>query len=153
MSQPSLIPKLSQPAAPPGGPAVAPALAAGADDAPTRAFHAALAEAMELSEAMVAEDDAEPIDRMMLDESVGFLLPVISSLGLPPPVVLPLRNGGIGAEWHERGMNIELRFRRRSDVYAVIEDARGIVADYHGRDPSLQHARAALQEFARRTDG
>nr|WP_294551640.1 hypothetical protein [uncultured Rhodopila sp.] len=47
----------------------------------------------------------------------------------------------MGAEWHERGVNIELRFRRVFDVYAVIEDARGIVPDFHGRDPSLQHAR------------
>jgi hypothetical protein len=153
MTQPSLLPKHTEPAAPERGPRLTTASAAAADDAATRDFHTAVTEAIELSEAMVAEDDADPIDQTILGDTVRSLLPLISSLGLPSPVVLPLRNGGIGAEWHERDMNIELRFRRIFDVYAVIEDARGIVPDFHGRDPSLQHARAALQEFARRSDG
>nr|WP_294509225.1 hypothetical protein [uncultured Rhodopila sp.] len=153
MSQPFPVPKLGQPAAPPGASGLTTALAAAADDAATRAFHAAVTKAMELSEAMVVAGDAEPIDQTILADTVRLLLPAISSLGLPSPVVLPLQNGGIGAEWHERGMNIELRFRGLSGVYAVIEDARGIVPEFHGRDPSLQHAVSALQEFARRSNG
>jgi hypothetical protein len=126
-------------------------LAALADDA-AESFHAAVAEAVKLSGAMVAEDDADPIDQEILGDAVRSLLPLISSPGLPTPLVLPLQNGGIGAEWHERSMNIELRFRRLLDVYAVIEDARGLVPAYHGRDPTLQHTASALQEFARRSD-
>jgi hypothetical protein len=47
-------------------------------------------------------------------------------------------------------MNIELRFRNPYHIYAVLEDARGVIQPFHGRDPGLVQTRAALRELATR---
>ena len=107
-------------------------------------FYAALAEARELSRTMVAEDEANPMDNQTVDYAVQSLLPIIKRYKLPPPLILPLQNAGIGVEWHTAGMNIELRFRKPYQVYAVLEDARGAIQEYHGRDPDLVQASPAL---------
>jgi hypothetical protein len=65
-------------------------------------------------------------------------------------LILPLRNGGIGVEWHDRGLNIELRFRAANETYVVIEDAMDGVRTYHGRDPEFVHAELALGGLQRR---
>ena len=69
---------------------------------------------------------------------------------MPAPLVLPLQNGGIGAEWQVFGMNIELRFRNPYHIYSVLEDARGVIPPFHGRDPHLVQARTTLRELATR---
>jgi len=48
-------------------------------------------------------------------------------------------------------MNIELRFRKPYDIYAVLEDVRGVVLSFHSRDPNLVYARAALRELSNRS--
>jgi hypothetical protein len=109
-----------------------------------REFYAALDEARELSRTMVAEDEASPMDKQTVDYAVQSLLPIIKRYKLPPPLMLPLQNAGIGVEWHTADMNIELRFRKPYHVYAVLEDARGAIQEYHGRDPDLVRASLAL---------
>jgi hypothetical protein len=109
-----------------------------------REFYAALDEARELSRTMVAEDEASPMDKQTVDYAVQSLLPIIKRYKLPPPLMLPLQNAGIGVEWHTADMNIELRFRKPYHVYAVLEDARGAIQEYHGRDPDLVRASPAL---------
>ncbi len=84
-------------------------------------FHAALDEARELSRTMVAEDEARPMDKQTVDYAVQSLLPIIKRYKLPPPLILPLQNAGIGVEWHTADMNIELRFRKPYHVYAVLD--------------------------------
>jgi hypothetical protein len=110
----------------------------------------ALIEAIELSKTMVAEDEAAPINDQTYFYAVEVLAPVIIAMKLPVPLILPLQNGGIGAEWHDHGMNIELRFRNPYHIYAVLEDARGEILPFHGRDPHLVRARVALHEFTTR---
>src|SRR6516225_6752499 len=66
-----------------------------------------------------------PVDDQTLLYAVQSLAPLILSLELPPPLVLPLQNGGIGAEWHTSGMNIELRVRKPYGIYAVLEERPG----------------------------
>jgi hypothetical protein len=129
------------------------AFTAAAGETRTEAFVTALNEALELSALMVAEDDGDPMDHQTVVYAVQCLLPYIKSLKLPCPVILPLQNGGIGMEWHDAGMNIELRFRHVYDVYAVVEDAQSILRGYHGRDPSLYHAEIALRELSSRSVG
>jgi hypothetical protein len=112
----------------------------------------ALTEASELSETMVSEDEASPIDDQTLSYAIGALTPLFISMEIPAPLILPLQNGGIGAEWHDFGMNIELRFRNPYHTYAVLEDARGVIPPFHGRDPRLVQAHTALREFATRVE-
>jgi len=107
-------------------------------------FYSALDEARQLSRTMVAEDEAIPMDKQTVDYAVQSLLPIIKRYKLPPPLMLPLQNAGIGVEWHTAGMNIELRFRKPYQVYAVLEDAHGAIRDYHGPDPDLVRASSAL---------
>lgn len=113
-------------------------------------FDNALIEAIELSKTMVAEDEAAPINDQTYFYAVSVLAPFIIEMELPVPLILPLQNGGIGAEWHDHGMNIELRFRNPYHIYAVLEDARGVIQPFYGRDPRLVRTRAALRELATR---
>jgi hypothetical protein len=110
-------------------------------------FVEALTDAHELSNAMIAEREISPIDAPTVNYAIQSLVPLIMSLKLPPPLILPLQNGGIGIEWHASGMNVELRFRKPYEVYAIFEDARGVIATYQGRDPYLVQARSALSQL------
>ncbi len=116
-------------------------------------FREALRDALELSDTMIADEAGDPIDNQTMIYAIQSLEPLFMSLNLPPPLVLPLQNGGIGTEWHTSGMNIELRFRKPYDVYAVLEDAQGAVPPYHGRDPHLVQSRSALCELSARSAG
>ena len=109
----------------------------------------AVRDAILLNGEMLAAEEGDPLDSQTLQYALQSLAPLIISLRLPPPLILPLQGGGIGAEWHTSGMNIELRFRKPYDVYALLEDARG-TTPYHGRDPDLAYTHPALQELSRR---
>jgi len=113
----------------------------------------ALIEAIELSKTMVAEDEAAPINDQTYVYAVEVLAPLIIVMELPVPLILPLQNGGIGAEWHDHGMNIELRFRSPYHIYAVLEDAQGAIQPFYGRDPFLVQTLAALREVSTRAVG
>lgn len=112
-------------------------------------FIEVLSDALKLNATMLDADEADPIDNQTLQYAVQSLLPLIASLELPALLILPLQNGGIGAEWHASGMNIELRFRKPYDVYALLEDAQGTTS-FRGRDPDLVHTGHALREISRR---
>jgi len=111
----------------------------------------ALTDALELSDTMVAAEEGDPVDHQTLLYAIQSLVPLVVSLKVSPPLILPLQNGGIGAEWHTSGMNIELRFRKPYDIYAVLEDARGAIEPFHSRDPDLVHTRSALCELSTRS--
>ena len=65
-------------------------------------------------------------------------------------LVNPLQLGGVSCEWHELGINLELRFRGLTDIFAVIEDARSELTEYYGPDGELLRAREALAVLAQR---
>ena len=113
-------------------------------------FYQALDEAMELLETMISEDEASPIDQQTFNYAMTVLRPLFMETEMLAPLVLPLQGGGIGVEWHDFGMNIELRFRNPYNVYAVLEDVGGVIQSFHGRDPYLMKSRAALREFSNR---
>lgn len=103
---------------------------------------------MEMAVEMAAADEADPPS----PETWGFAFLALLSFSakLPLPLLSPLQLGGLSAEWHERGMNIELRFRGVDDVFAVIEDATGEIPEFQGRDPTLARTAAALGRLADR---
>ena len=68
------------------------------------------------------------------------------------PLILPLDLGGLSAEWHNHGLNIEIRFRASQPVYLIIEDARAQIKEYRGRDPSLARAFQAIIALAHRSN-
>jgi hypothetical protein len=111
-------------------------------------FFEALSDALELNATMADAEEGDPFDVQTWQYAVQSLEPLIASLELPIPLILPLQNGGISAEWHAAGMNVELRFRKPYDVYAVLE-GRGDPT-FHGRDPDLGRARDALRNLSRR---
>jgi len=113
-------------------------------------FSRAWNEAVELSETMVAGDEGTPLNVQTWTYAAQTLIPLVSALELPSPLMLPLQNGGLGVEWHEKGLNIELRFRNPYQVYVVLEDAHGIVPTLHDFDPNLVKARVAFHELATR---
>jgi hypothetical protein len=115
-----------------------------------RQFEQALGDAIEVSETMVSEEEASPFDGQTFNYAVSVLAPLFIEMEIPAPLVLPLQNGGIGAEWHAFGMNIELRFRNPYHVYAVIEDVQLTIPRFHGRDSNLVRARKALAKLAAR---
>jgi hypothetical protein len=116
-------------------------------------FGKALIEAIELSKTMVAESEAAPLNDQTYFYAFNVLAPLIIAMELPVPLILPLQNGAIGAEWHDHGLNIELRFRNPYDIYAVLEDARDAIQPFYGRDPFLVETLAALRELSTRAVG
>jgi hypothetical protein len=111
----------------------------------------ALSDALQLSDTLVASDEGDPVDQQTLTYAIQSIAALMVSLEVSIPLILPLQNGGIGVEWHRSGMNIELRFRKPYDVYAVLEDARSVIDPFHGHDPELVNARFALSELSTRS--
>jgi hypothetical protein len=94
---------------------------------------------------------ADEIDQPHLEIWKSALLKILPYASLiTAPLVHPLQLGGVGLEWHDHGMNIELRFRGEDDVFAVIEDARGELQEFYGRDAGLRRSSAALNLFMQR---
>lgn len=110
------------------------------------AFDSALDMALECAIA----DEMDPPKRDTWIFAWCILVIHTAAVPVPLPLLSPLQLGGLSAEWHTRGMNIELRFRGFNDVFVVIEDARNEVSEYHGRDPALSIAAAALNRLAER---
>jgi hypothetical protein len=98
--------------------------------------------AVEMAIEMAAADEMDPPS----PETWGFAFLALLrfAVQLQLPLLNPLQLGGLSAEWHELGMNIELRFRGVDDVFVVIEDAYGEIPEFQGRDPTLEKIAAAL---------
>ena len=114
------------------------------------AFFDAVREAVDQAVAMADEGEIAPPNAQTYQFAIVSLAPLAHVFALPAPLLLPLQDGGIGAEWHDHGLNVELRFRAPYDVYAVIEDADAIVDELHGRDNDLKKAQLALAELSHR---
>jgi hypothetical protein len=120
-------------------------------DALATAFFEALTEARSMVEDDEMEaPEADTWNAAHLALSAFLAGPLSEALGVP--LISPMRRGGLSAEWHERGLNIELRFRGPTDVYALIEDVRGVIEDFRGRDPHLARTAGAIAELAARSD-
>jgi hypothetical protein len=113
-------------------------------------FIVAFQEALNQHNLMSSEADIDPIDPQTWEYAWQSLSAIAKTHDLPPPLVSPLQGGGVGAEWHDRGMNIELRFRAPYKVYAVIEDTLDQIQPLSDFDPHFAYVLPALQNFSRR---
>jgi len=111
-------------------------------------FMAAFASGLRFAAEMAAADEADAPNADIWAYAWRELRPFAPLL--PPLLVNPLQLGGVSCEWHEVGINIELRFRGLADVFAVIEDARGELPEFYDRDLELRRAREALVVLAMR---
>ena len=113
-----------------------------------RDYREAFDTAAELAAEMLAANEMDAADPVIWRFALESFLPFAWLIS--PPLVNPLQLGGLSCEWHEHGMNIEVRFRGVSDVFTIVEDALGEMPDFHGRDSTLGHALDALSLFAKR---
>jgi hypothetical protein len=97
---------------------------------------------------MAAADEADPPSMEIWQNAWDAL--AFFQTKLPAPLLAPLQLGGLSAEWHERGMNIEVRFRGAENAFVVIQDARKEVPEFLGPDPKLIRARGALEKLSAR---
>jgi hypothetical protein len=128
---------------------------AGATHDRLSALATAIIEALTEGRCMAEDGELEPPDADTWNAACRALTAFLAgpfAEALDVPLISPMRRGGLSAEWHERDMNIELRFRGPRDVYAVIEDARGAIGDFRGSDPHLERAAEAIAELASRSD-
>ncbi len=100
--------------------------------------------ALEMVRDAVEEGEMGPPNVPTWSFALQSLAPMILASNLTMPLFLPLQGGGLGAEWHDQEINIELRFRGPYQVYCLIEDARAEVNSYSGSDPHLHRATEAL---------
>ncbi|MGH7072507.1 MAG: hypothetical protein ACREFO_21205 [Acetobacteraceae bacterium] len=108
----------------------------------------AFEEALWLATEMAAADEAEPPDPNIWESAWRF---AVGDQGSAPiPLITPLQLGGVSVEWHEHGLNIELRFRGVTDTFTLVEDIRGELHDFAKRDPGLKEASLALRTLATR---
>jgi len=114
----------------------------------SREFLDAFVSAVSLATEMAAADEADPPSMEIWQNAWDAL--AVSQTKLPAPLLAPLQLGGLSAEWHERGMNIEVRFRGAENAFVVIQDARKEVPEFLGPDPKLIRARGALEKLSAR---
>lgn len=60
-----------------------------------------------------------------MQAAAGTLIQQIAEPGLPMPTIVPTSDGSIQLEWHERGIDLELRLRSQSRYELYFEDATG----------------------------
>jgi hypothetical protein len=97
---------------------------------------------------MFAADEMDAPDFDLWKSAAIKMIPYVGTISAP--LVHPLQLGGVSFEWHDAGLNIELRFRSELDIFVVIEDARSEIPEFLGKDPFLTNAVAALDALIRR---
>jgi hypothetical protein len=70
--------------------------------------------------------------------------------GLPAPTVNPSPDGAVYAEWHAKGLDIEIVFEAPYKLVVLIEDARGEVAPFNGESIDGRVALEALKVLGSR---
>lgn len=123
-------------------------------DQQTNALDAAFTDTLSEAILMLEHDETEAPDIVCWKLAYHFLSRFFGNAlfaNLQLPLILPLDDGGVSAEWHDHGLNIEVRFRSSNSYYVVIEDARAQIPEYRGRDPLLARVIEAISALARRS--
>ena len=102
----------------------------------------------ELAQEMVEADEMDPPDVGVWRMAVIRIDPFVGRVN--PPLVYPLQLGGVSLEWHENGINLEIRFRGQEDIYVVIEDAEKELVEFHGQDFDFAQTQCALETLVSR---
>lgn len=64
--------------------------------------------------------------------------------GIPNPTISPTANGGVFIEWHEHGLDVELRFRADDSLWVEVSDRLGEVPSVAAAVADPEAARPAL---------
>jgi hypothetical protein len=64
---------------------------------------------------------ARAIDQRSVDRVLGFLAMAMTD-GTPPPSVVPLESGGLQAEWHRAGLDVEIEFQPGEDAHLYLHE-------------------------------
>ncbi len=77
-------------------------------------------------------------------------LAALERLGIPAPTVNPSPDGALYAEWHAKGLDLEIIFEAPYRIVILIEDARRLVPTYTGEGTDLAPALEALKALSAR---
>jgi hypothetical protein len=119
------------------------------------ALYEAFSEALVDVEIARGEGDADAPDEQTWAFAWGALSQLLTGLDVPLPLVIPAPTGGLGAEWHAAGLDIELRFRAPGRIYCAVEDGRSVISrasdfrsDLRGIGPAVRELAARLKQAA-----
>lgn len=74
----------------------------------------------------------------------------LKPLGIPAPTINPSPDGALCAEWHDKGVDLEIIFEAPYRIIVLIEDARHLVSTYSGEGTDLSPALEALKALSAR---
>lgn len=74
----------------------------------------------------------------------------LERLGVPAPALNPSSDGALYAEWHMRGLDIEVIFEAPYRIVVLVEDARGVLPAFEGEGSDIDMAFQALQALCQR---
>ncbi len=74
----------------------------------------------------------------------------VQQMGVPAPTINPSPDGALYAEWHMKGIDIELIFEAPYRITILIEDARKHLAPIEGEGSDLKMAIPAFQALCDR---
>lgn len=81
------------------------------------------------------------------------LLSRIMRPNTPPPIIMPTSDGSLQLEWHEKGLDLEVRIYSRSRFYVSVEDLRNRGRDWEGTITSnLARVKSAINDLTDRSD-
>jgi hypothetical protein len=71
----------------------------------------------------------------------------------PTPLIVPTADGSLQIEWHEKGIDLEVRIQRQSRYYVCFEDLRNPGNEWEGVITSnLTQLKKAIDELTGRPD-
>lgn len=74
----------------------------------------------------------------------------LESLGVPAPTINPSADGAVYAEWHMRGLDIEIIFEAPYQIVILVEDAQGVLPPLEDEANDLRGVLGALQTLSSR---
>ncbi|SRR6266436_4957296 len=95
---------------------------------------------------------ARPIEFSNLQAAVD-LLKWIMRPNTPSPIIMPTSDGSLQLEWHERGLDLEIRVRGRGRYYANVEDSRTLDGNWEGMiTADLTQLKNVVEDLTGRSD-
>ena len=95
---------------------------------------------------------ARPVEFSNLEATVE-LLKWVMRPNTPSPNIVPTVDGNLQLEWHERGIDLEIRIRSRGRYYVTFEDLQSPSRDWEGPiTTNLSQLKAAIDSLGDRPD-
>lgn len=117
-------------------------------EAKKESFRRAMFESIDIMQEMVLADEIGLPDINIWRLALSKIGPYVGDIN--PPLAYPLQLGGLSLEWHENGINLEIRFYSEDKIYVVVEDAKRDLEEFHGQDKGFLKAQHALEALVSR---